>query len=270
MDCRVTVNNVLLGVYQLTDRMGMRMTLLAGETRALLIDTGYGFDDLNKALGEITNLPLTVLCTHGHHDHACGNYQFDAVLLAPADHAVCRTYAGGWRDRVWSQAQEKRLDLSDWTREDFIGAGCGSMAELRAGDMDLGGLTARILILPGHTPGSAVVYVPERKLLITGDNWNPTTWLFFPEAEGMATFRAAFDRMLTLDFDHVLCSHADGLFSKKLLEDFRMGIAPENLKASSVPAPGLWPGKRVMTCHPALNLTFCYDFDKLPTEEKTE
>lgn len=268
MDCRVTQKELLPGIFQWTDRMGMHMTLLTGQKRALLIDTGYGFDDLRQAAARATALPLTVLCTHGHHDHACGNFQFDSVLLVPADFAVCETYAGGWRERVWGQAVDKNLDLNDWKKDDFVHAGCGQCAPLAEEDIDLGGLTARVLSAPGHTPGSAVVYVPERKLLVTGDDWNLTTWLFFPEAEGMATFRASFDRMLSLDFDFALCSHAEGLYPRQAMLDFRAGIAPNSLRAGSVPAPGMLAGKRVMQCHPASGQTFCYDFDKLPPKER--
>ena len=41
---------------------------------------------------------------------------------------------------------------------------------MKPGVIDLGGLTAQIIEAPGHTPGSAVVYVPERKLLLSGDD----------------------------------------------------------------------------------------------------
>lgn len=45
------------------------MYLLLGEDRALLIDTGFGMSKLDEALKEITDLPITVVNTHGHYDH---------------------------------------------------------------------------------------------------------------------------------------------------------------------------------------------------------
>ncbi|MBR6809763.1 MAG: MBL fold metallo-hydrolase, partial [Clostridia bacterium] len=56
-------------VWMLTDRMGMHMTLLVGTEKALLVDCGYGFDDIFAAVRSITSLPVTLLLSHGHHDH---------------------------------------------------------------------------------------------------------------------------------------------------------------------------------------------------------
>ena len=37
---------ILPGVWQIQDNMGVCMTLLCGEDQALLIDTGYGLEDV--------------------------------------------------------------------------------------------------------------------------------------------------------------------------------------------------------------------------------
>ena len=108
----MTVSKELLrDVYCITDRMDMNMTLLAGRERALLVDTGYGFDDLRDAVRRLTGLPLTVVNTHGHHDHACGNYQFDEVYIAGADIPVCEHYVADRRPRIWEQAEMKDIAL---------------------------------------------------------------------------------------------------------------------------------------------------------------
>lgn len=63
--------------YQFTDGLNVaNMYLLLGSEKALLIDTGNGLSDLPQAIGEITDLPLTVVNTHGHYDHIHGNYLF--------------------------------------------------------------------------------------------------------------------------------------------------------------------------------------------------
>ena len=35
--------------------------------------------------------------------------------------------------------------------------------------LDLGGVTARVIHCPGHTPGSVAVYLPRQELLLSGD-----------------------------------------------------------------------------------------------------
>ena len=67
-----TAREALPGVWHIQDPLGVCMTLLAGEERSLLIDTGYGLEDVAAFVRTLTDRPLTVLLTHHHHDHAHG------------------------------------------------------------------------------------------------------------------------------------------------------------------------------------------------------
>jgi len=266
MECRVTAQQVLPGVYHLSDRMGMHCTLLKGEHAALLFDTAYGLDDLKEAVARITDLPLTVICSHGHHDHACGNFQFDQVLMDEKEFPYCEKYAGSWRARVWGQAVAKGLDLSDWQERDFLNAGYGKMAPLDRECFDLGGMTARVVRMPGHTPGSIGLYLEELKCMLAGDNFNPTTWLFFDEAMPMAVHQQSLQIMLSYPFTHVLCSHGDDLAPREEMERFAAGVTKEHIAEAALPQPGLFPGTRVYGFSPAEGYWFCFDADKLPSD----
>ena len=263
MKNRTTVRELLPGVFCLTDRMNMNMTLLVGDRQALLVDTGYGFDDLPLAVRQVTDLPLTVINTHGHHDHASGNYLFDEVWIAAADVSVCEHYVPGSRLRIWGQAESRGVPLDDWTRDAYAEKGCGTLRVLRDSRFDLGGLTACLIEAPGHTPGSLAVYVPERRLMLTGDDWNPTTWLFFPEASGAQTLRHSVEMLLERDFDQVLPSHDARLWPRAALETFCKALAPDNLRQHAEAAPPMAPGRRVMVIHPQPDCSFFFDADKL-------
>ena len=52
------------GLYQIWEPSGVGCTLITGAQRALLIDTGYGFDDLSGYVKALTDLPLTLINTH--------------------------------------------------------------------------------------------------------------------------------------------------------------------------------------------------------------
>lgn len=264
MNCLIKKTEVMNNVWMLTDRMGMHMTLLTGTKKALLVDTGYGFDDITAAIREITPLPFEVLLTHGHHDHACGAYQFEKVWMHRDEEPVFTFYAGSWRQRVWQQAIAKGLDLSDWTEEGFIRMPCGKADFIEPCEMDLGGLTAQILHCPGHTKGSLGVYVKERELLLPGDDMNPTTWIFFPECEGLATLIDSLQKTAILPFEQVLCPHHDQLLTRVDFDAFLQGLSMEHVLSTSEKAFHLWEGKRVFACHPQPHYTLCYDFEKLP------
>ncbi len=264
----IQAKEMMKSIWMLTDRMGMHMTLIVGEEKALLVDTGYGFDDILSAVRKITPLPLTLILTHGHHDHACGAYQFEKAWMHPDEAPVFSLYANHWRKRVWQQATAKGLDLSDWTEEGFTGTPCQNAAFMDECEMDLGNLTVQVIHCPGHTKGSLCVYVKERALLLPGDDMNPTTWIFFPECEGLGTLIHSLEKVSLLPFSQVLCPHHDQLLPRSAFDAFLSGLSPENVKATSEPAFHLWEGKQVYACHPKPQYTLCYDYDKLPENWK--
>ena len=224
-----TARELMAGVWHIADEMGVCMTLLCGEKRALLVDTGYGTSDVAAFIATLTDKPLTVILTHAHHDHALGARWFDETLMFPQDEEDFHTYTGAeFRNRVASQAQSKSIALP----EGFLTAPIPMPLPLEEGDMDLGGLTARIMLVPGHTPGSAAVYVPEHKLLLTGDDWNPCTWLFFPAALGIREYRDNLRKLLQLPFEHVLCSHNRDLHDRTMIDAFSASLTDEAICAA--------------------------------------
>jgi glyoxylase-like metal-dependent hydrolase (beta-lactamase superfamily II) len=55
--------------------------LIVGKKAAVLIDTGYGIADYYEACQSITKLPLSVVLTHGHGDHAGGVSLFPTAWI---------------------------------------------------------------------------------------------------------------------------------------------------------------------------------------------
>lgn len=221
---------VLPGVYHIQDSLGVCMTLLVGDTQALLVDTGYGVEDVASFIRTITDKPLTVILTHGHHDHALGAMWFDHTTMFEEDREDFLTYTGErQRQRIWEQARNKGLPV----RADYRSVSIPMPLPLCEQTMDLGGMRVQIIHCPGHTPGSAVAYVPERQLLLTGDDWNPCTWLFFPKALPVKEYRANVRQLSVLPYEHVLCSHQPVLFSREKMDSFLAGLTDGTLQAAS-------------------------------------
>ena len=59
-------------IYHIYEPGNVYTTLIIGEEKALLIDTGYGFGDLAAFVRTLTDKPLEVVLTHGHTDHIIG------------------------------------------------------------------------------------------------------------------------------------------------------------------------------------------------------
>ena len=220
----------LPGVFHIRDVMGVWMTLLKGSDRALLFDTGYGLEDVSAFVSSLTGLPLHVLLSHAHHDHVMGARFFPSVSILEAEQETAREYTGEkWRRKVLAEALAAGIDVC---AEEYLHADMPAFVSAGEGCIQLGGLTAQIIACPGHTPGSAVIYVPERELLLTGDDWNPCTWLFFPEALGAVQYRENISKLLDLPFRHILCPHSDRLCAREELEAFVHALSDEALSGA--------------------------------------
>ncbi len=76
------------------------------------------------------------------------------------------------------------------------------------GDVTLrvGSHTFELLHTPGHTPGQLAVYVPQERVVFTGDTIfsECQTWLYTSDVDG---WLEALERIRTLDIDHIVPGH---------------------------------------------------------------
>ncbi len=236
---------------------GECMFLALGEERAMLVDTGTGLGDPKGLVESITQKPLTVVLTHGHVDHARGVSQFDSFYMNEKDLFLMDEKSGG-------------LDPVEYIRSMAIPAGEPALAEvgiedlqpvadlrnflaMKDGDLfDLGGLTAVLLALPGHTPGSMAVLFPEEKTLLTGDACCGATLLSFPYSSFVEEYEKtvrAFDARVKGLFSTVLVSHGNRTFGPELI-DTMLETCREILRGEdeAIPMQGL-DGNPAMTAH---------------------
>ena len=202
--------------------------LAVGQRGALLVDTAYGFEDLSAVVRKITKLPLTVINSHGHIDHTGGNFYFDTpVCIHEADVEVYQRHnqpmfhrymekSLKWINRLifWRTLIPKDPERNDRQRVNFH-----NWRFIKEGDcFDLGGITAQIIEIPGHTPGSVAVFLPEIRLIITGDGANPGTYLFLPESTTLSTYIKSLKKLKRYDYDFILTGHSDKLMPKSELD----------------------------------------------------
>ena len=73
------------GVKHIQDAMGVCFTLNEGDKCAILFDTGYGMEDVQAYVRTLTDKPVKVYLSHGHHDHVLGARWFGQTLMGEAD-----------------------------------------------------------------------------------------------------------------------------------------------------------------------------------------
>lgn len=212
---RVDLGN---GIIRIETPFDVYMYLVVGQERAALIDTGYGVGDLKAFVRSVTKLPLVVLCSHGHVDHASGSAQFDEVYLSRKDWDL---------ERKHTQAEERMriaeaLSGGRPRKEDMIPQRDEPYLDLEDGEVfELGGLTIETISCPGHTQGCMCFLIKELHLLFLGDACNSNTFLFFPEASRVQDYLESLNRLnrRANEFDHAIFFHPDNYEDKNNIEE---------------------------------------------------
>ena len=178
-----------LDIYKIYERFQVAMDLVCGKERACLIDTAYGLNDLSEVVASLTDLPVTVINTHGHIDHVLGNHFFEQVYMHPADQELYQEIIDGFADMI----------TQPWVRETYgefikdIGPDDISFPaakDISDGDViDLGGKQLKVIEVPGHTPGSIMLTDPDEKICFSGDSIIEHLWLFLDESLPSDTYR---------------------------------------------------------------------------------
>lgn len=237
-----TANIICPGVTHITDAMGVSFTLIEGNDRALLFDTGYGTEDVATYIETLTKKQVSVLLSHGHHDHMLGTRWFEKSFLCEEDMEEFRMRSGELqRRKVIKQAEDRSVRVPD----DFLTAPIQLPDLLRfnrkfgrfeSREEDLGGLRVNVLHVPGHTPGSIVIYVPVCGLLLTGDNWNPCTWMWFPSSLAADKWREYMIELIVSleetygEVSTALCSHQPKAREGREVKEYLEYMTPELMK----------------------------------------
>ena len=128
-------------------------SFLIDGAKKILIDPGHRhlFQHVKRGLAQIKATPEqidVVLVTHGHPDHLEMVGSFGPATqwaMSRIDYEFVMKYIGS---------------RSDFPAPAFF---------LQEGDLVIGDKTFRVILTPGHSPGSISLYWPEKKALFTGD-----------------------------------------------------------------------------------------------------
>lgn len=197
--------------------------ILVGDNATLLVDAGWSNPEDDAArfdyLQKLNAPPVTeMLITHRHPDHGGG-----ALALARATGAPISAHT---------------LEIPFIEKDRFAGKAKVDR-ELTGGERyDLGGLTAEVVLAPGHTMGCLAVLIPERNSLITTDTvMGVSTTVIRPQEGSLADYERTLDKFAALNTSILFTGHGspvrDPAARLKALSDHRRRREEELLKALS-------------------------------------
>ena len=128
-----------------------------GTKETVLVDVPDGSKKLVKIIKDKGLRPVGILLTHGHYDHMGGVEEFTQAYNVPV-------YA--------SEAESELLMDPQQNVSSMMGVHAALKVEDLLNDQEeflLGGIRFRMLWTPGHTRGGACYYLPDEKILMSGD-----------------------------------------------------------------------------------------------------
>lgn len=147
--------------------------LLIGDTKAVLIDTGLGIDNMKRITDQLTDLPIDVLTTHVHSDHIGSHQYYDNIFVHEYErdwlvHGIVglsleQIRANTARDIAIPTPESFNPD----TYVPFQGEPTGLLKD--GSKIDLGNRYLTIYHTPGHSPGHIVIFDDSFGYLFTGD-----------------------------------------------------------------------------------------------------
>ncbi|MGB3306979.1 MAG: MBL fold metallo-hydrolase [Thermomicrobiales bacterium] len=145
--------------------------LIAGDERAILLDTGMGVADIRAVATSLTDKPILVVNSHAHWDHIGGNYHFDEILIHLAEAAMLLGGVGNGVLRPWFQPDKLTGPLPDGVTAETIAIppskATGFLADGEV--LDIGGRELEVMHCPGHSPGGIVLIDRAQGVLFSTD-----------------------------------------------------------------------------------------------------
>jgi glyoxylase-like metal-dependent hydrolase (beta-lactamase superfamily II) len=209
--------------------------LLAGDDRAVLVDTGLGVCPIRPVAEALVDVPVSVVNTHAHIDHVNGNHEFDEIGIhelgaagleagPPAELLV--EYMDYAQRMIAASAEYRTLDrryfqlVNDESEPrpfpdghdpaTFAFHPSRATALLHDGDhIGLGGRTLKVIHTPGHSVDGICLLDDREGVLVAGDTVNSGPhYVHFP-GTSLEDFAASTARLAELraDVSLVLMSH---------------------------------------------------------------
>jgi cyclase len=210
--------------------------IVIGRDSILVVDTLISAKEARRFIadiGKVSDMPIKyVVDTHYHLDHAFGNCEFASLGAAIISQENDRKNLG-----VKGEAALKNAKVYGLSDEDLAGTviTLPTITFSERMTIDLGGETAELIFVgPSHSEGSALVWLPRRKILFTGDILFTDFHPFMGDGD-VAGWVKCLDFILSLDAETIIPGHGP-LSAKKDIAEMKAYIQLFDRKARELAA----------------------------------
>lgn len=183
--------------------------VLKGDKPHIVVDPGHITNETGEdCLGSLEqamaqdNLQLQdtglIINTHSHPDHC----QSNELIVNRSGAQVTLSEE---EDKFRNSIGERMYTMFGMKAPRF-----SALFHLKEGDIDLGkdGFKARVILTPGHSPGSVCLFLPDNKILITGDVvfYMSVGRTDFPGGDTML-LKKSIEKLSGLDVEYLIPGH---------------------------------------------------------------
>ena len=214
----IKTENIAPNTWLFDENGGITLYLIAGEERAVLIDTGFDGSWLPEAVKALTDKPVMLVHSHAHGDHTGGDMLWGELWMHEAEF-----------DDLLSQPGHGELKLHPLADGDVI---------------DLGNRTLEVIHIPGHSPGSIALLDKQGRILFSGDTVMAQPVFLQNPNSSYTDFAASQKKLLARadEFDRIYPCHDVWPVGKQDMEDLlacaERAIAGEEPEDTPISMPG--------------------------------
>jgi cyclase len=207
-------------VYVETGNLGSNNSIIVTDGGTVLVDAPHKptdaarWRDTVNSFGEVSYL----VHTDHHIDHTLGNFLLPGTIVS---HSATRRRMEEEEYPSWPYIEEL-LSVIDPEGLALMPDFALRLPAITFDDrmrLHLGDVTVELIHLAGHTANSLVVYLPEQRVLISGDNVCEAGLPSFQDSRLGALFETL-DHLLTLDFEILVPGHGE-VGTKRTVTTFR-------------------------------------------------
>ncbi len=186
MSMSLVVKNMVLGIIMTNCYIAYDDVV----KEAFIVDPADSADEIQLKITELGVKPVAILLTHGHFDH-----------IGAVDELRDK-----YKIKVYVYEDEKDVMTSDANLASMIGKRMSVEADEYLRDLQtiiIGGEKIQVIHTPGHTKGSCCFYLPDEKVLFSGDTMFCQSFgrTDFPTGSMSQLISSIKNRLLKLDDD---------------------------------------------------------------------